>query len=139
MNSLIILKEADESCLHSILQHQTKPPFPDPAQTEILRRILNNVRIGNTQAILQRHAGFQDRVTLVSPLDSRDFFKFHIVMPHENDIDRERISVCTPIAAAVLGRGIGDLIQWFIPGGQRQMRLIAIEKSDSDTTACINK
>lgn len=134
MNSLIILNEADESRLHTILHHTSKP-FPDAGKEAVIRQIIHTARIGKTEAALNHRVGFYDLVTLVSPIDSLDFFKFHIVMPHESDIDHDRISVCTPIAAATLGRATGDLIQWLTPAGPRQMRLIAIRKSDSSALA----
>ena len=39
----------------------------------------------------------------------------HIVAPEEADIDRRRISVLTPVGAALLGLRVGQRINWEMP------------------------
>jgi len=47
-----------------------------------------------------------------------------LVYPHEADIDRHRISVLTPVGAALIGLSVGQSIEFQTPG--QQMRLLTI-------------
>ncbi len=130
MKSQIVITRADHAHLDSLLHGTIPPPLPDPDQQLQLRDLLaaaTIVRDGHDRG--NRHAGFHDRVTLVSPKDSRDFYKFSIVLPRESDIDAEHISVLTPLCLAVLGRACGQSVTWETPAGTREMRIIAIEKA----------
>ncbi len=51
-------------------------------------------------------------------------------MPQESDVDQDLISVCMPVAIAVLGRPVGGRVSWHTPAGLREMRIISVMKSD---------
>ncbi len=130
MKSHIVINRADHAHLESLLHGSIPPPLPDPDQRMLLRALLESATIlrdGHSRE--KRHAGFHDRITLVSPKDSRDFYKFSIVLPREADIDAEHISVLTPLCLAVLGRACGQMVTWETPAGTREMRIIAIDKA----------
>ncbi|MES2661281.1 MAG: GreA/GreB family elongation factor [Verrucomicrobiota bacterium] len=129
MNSLIFLNEADQLRLHSIIDRSATPPFPDPDQTNQLHDILTAARQSAALPDILTHVGFGDLATLISPLDSQDYYRFRIVMPHESDVDQDHISVCMPIATAVLGRPVGERVSWPTPAGLREMRIISVRKS----------
>jgi transcription elongation GreA/GreB family factor len=133
MTPLILLNEAAQSCLHSIIHRTARPPYPDDEQKHRLNDLLASARPPGSEENLLTHVGIGDHTTLVSPLDSQDYYKFRIVMPDEADIDLDHISICTPIAAAVLGRPVGEMVEWQTPVGLRRMRIIAVNKSESLT------
>lgn len=140
MNTPILLSGADLLRLRSIIQHEQPPPYPLYAEQQMLEALLNSAKTSARVSSLEQRAGFYDEVTLVSPADSRDYFKLIPVLPHEADLDADRISICKPMCAAALGRKTGDLIQWSTPSGPREMRLISIRKhglspSGADATA----
>ncbi len=131
MNSLILLNEADQSCLDSIIRRNARPPHPDQEQTILLRELLSSARNPTGGEDILTHVGLGDLATVISPLDSQDYYKFRIVMPDAADLDLDHISICTPIAAAVLGRPVGELVEWHTPAGIRRMRIIAVRKPGS--------
>jgi transcription elongation GreA/GreB family factor len=131
MNPLIHLNEADQSCLDSIIRRHAPPPHPDPDQADVLRELLSTARKRPDGASNLTHVELGDLVTVVSPLDAQDYYKFRIVMPDAADVDLDHISICTPIAAAVLGRPVGELAEWNTPAGLRRMRIIAVSKNDN--------
>lgn len=133
MTPLILLNEAAQSRLQAIVRRNAPPPYPNPEQTDLLNSLLASARHPDDGETLHTHVGIGDHTTLVSPLDSQDYYKFRIVMPDEADIDLDHISICTPIAAAVLGRPVGELVEWQTPIGLRRMRIIAVRKSESST------
>lgn len=129
MKTLVLLNEADQSCLNSIIRRNARPPHPDPGQTLLLRKLLSASRSPKPGEDLLTRVELGDLATLVSPLDSNDTYQFRIVMPDDADVDHGQISICTPIAAAVLGRPVGELVQWQTAAGLRRMRVAAISKS----------
>lgn len=137
MNSSIILNEADKTRLEMLLNGLTPPPLPDPPQQLLLREILAAATVPRRGHVQKAHAGFHDRITLVSPRDSRDFFKFSIVMPRDADVDEDLISVLTPLSLAVIGRACGQSVTWDVPAGPREMRIISIEKADTPESAAM--
>ncbi len=70
MNTLILLNEADHSCLDSIIHRNAPPPYPDPEQTVRLRDLLSSARHPAAGEDLLTHVELGDLVTPVSPLDS---------------------------------------------------------------------
>lgn len=50
-----------------------------------------------------------------------------LVLPHEADIDRARVSVATPVGSALLGLSAGQTIDWTLPDGRRRRyRVLAV-------------
>jgi regulator of nucleoside diphosphate kinase len=50
-----------------------------------------------------------------------------LVLPHEADIDRQRVSVATPVGSALLGLSVGQSIDWTLPDGRRRRyRVLAV-------------
>lgn len=129
MNSLIVLNEADQLRLHSIIHRSATAPHPNHDQTSLLHEILSAARTSPAEPDFLTYVGFGDITTLVSPVDSQDFYRFRIVMPHESDVDQDHISIFMPIATAVIGRPVGQRVSWTTPSGVREMRIISVRKS----------
>jgi regulator of nucleoside diphosphate kinase len=49
-----------------------------------------------------------------------------LVYPWQTDIDRDRISVMTGVGTALIGSRAGDLIEWPVPGGAIQARIMKV-------------
>ncbi|HVG51187.1 MAG TPA: nucleoside diphosphate kinase regulator [Xanthobacteraceae bacterium] len=53
-----------------------------------------------------------------------------LVYPHEADVTKGRISVLTPVGAALIGLTIGQSIEWQMPsGGWRSLTLLKVHDS----------
>lgn len=46
-----------------------------------------------------------------------------IVYPQEADINKNLISIFSPIAAALIGYKVGDSIEWIVPSGPTSIRI----------------
>lgn len=79
----------------------------------------NVVRIGSTITYREDSTGRERTVTLVLPKDA--------------DIDRQRISVLTPIGAALLGLSPSQTIEWPTPGGKMET-LTVLNVTNPETT-----
>jgi regulator of nucleoside diphosphate kinase len=50
-----------------------------------------------------------------------------LVYPHEADLDAGRISVLTPVGAALIGLSVGQSIEWQSPtGGWRSLTVLRV-------------
>jgi len=48
---------------------------------------------------------------------------FQLVMPKESDLKQNRISITTPMGAAVIGYAERDSVQWDFPAGKQQLTI----------------
>lgn len=49
--------------------------------------------------------------------------EFRIVYPEEADIKARKVSIFSPVATALIGFKVGDLIEWMVPGGLKKIRI----------------
>ena len=49
-----------------------------------------------------------------------------LVFPQQADASQNRISVLAPLGTAILGYRVGDVIDWAMPSGVRQYKILAI-------------
>ena len=127
MNSFRLLDEADFTCLESLLDPDSLPRLNGEQRTG-LSAMLAECGVSRDPLLLECRIGISDHITLVSPQDSRDWYKPEIVLPQEADVDADKISALTPMGLAVLGRRIGDRVSWETPAGERVMTVTKILK-----------
>ncbi len=48
---------------------------------------------------------------------------FKLVMPNESDVKTDKISILTPMGAAVMGYAEGDSITWEFPAGEQKLTI----------------
>lgn len=69
---------------------------------------------------------FGATVTLVDE-DTDEKRKYQIVGDHEADAKKGRISISSPIARALIGKGKGDTVEVAAPGGARSYEILKVE------------
>ena len=52
--------------------------------------------------------------------------EFRIVYPNEADFKSKKVSIFSPVATALIGFRIGDLIEWMVPGGMKKIKIDGI-------------
>ncbi len=57
-----------------------------------------------------------------------------IVIPSDRDLKNDKISVLTPMGAALIGYSQGDAIIWDFPKGLQQLKIVAVEQDESYET-----
>ncbi len=62
----------------------------------------------------------------VQDLDSGEESSYQIVGEDEADIAAQRISVSSPVARALIGKSVGDIVQVQIPRGLRELEVLKI-------------
>ena len=59
----------------------------------------------------------------LADLDTGGTDLYTLVFPEEADIDQGKVSVLAPIGTAMLGHKTGDVFEWEVPAGRRQLRV----------------
>jgi transcription elongation factor GreA len=62
----------------------------------------------------------------VQDLDSGEEVSYQIVGVDEADLAQQRISVTSPVARALIGKTVGDVVQVQIPRGLRELEILDI-------------
>ena len=88
-------------------------------------------KLSNAQIIDPRLVDAEGRVVFASTvdledLDSGDRSTFQIVGDDEADIKVGKISVSSPIARALIGRSVGDVVKVTTPGGTREVEILDV-------------
>jgi len=60
---------------------------------------------------------------VVRDLDTHEVVIIRIVFPRSADAAAGKVSVLAPLGMAVLGRRVGDHVDWRTPGGLRRLRV----------------
>jgi transcription elongation factor GreA len=95
------------------------------SRIKFLQKILENSRVIDTEFLPK------DRVTLLSRVEFTNLSTntrmiFRIVSPHEMDLEAGKISLKSPIGAALMGKKVGEIAEAQIPAGTLRLRIESI-------------
>jgi regulator of nucleoside diphosphate kinase len=82
----------------------------------------------NSATVLDPHEIPGDVITMnsvvrISFVDSGIQQEFKIVYPHESNFREKKVSIFSPIATALIGFRVGDIIEWMVPAGLTKIRI----------------
>lgn len=63
----------------------------------------------------------------VLDLDTSKTMEFTLVMPEHADMKQQKISILTPIGAALIGFRKGEEVVWKVPAGLKTFRILEVE------------
>ena len=83
--------------------------------------------------IIAAHEMPDDKIYILHNVKLRDLktkeeFTYKLVSPEEADLDKDKISVTSPLGKALLGRKLNDEIELNVPAGQMKYKIIDIYK-----------
>ena len=95
------------------------------SRIRFLQKVLENSRVIDPDLLPK------DKVSLLSyveftNLSTNTRMKFQIVSPHEMDLEAGKISLKSPIGAALMGNKVGDIVDAQVPSGTIQLRIESI-------------
>ena len=95
------------------------------SRIRFLQKILDNSRVIDTDVLPK------DRVSLLSTVEFTNLttntrMTFQIVSPHEMDLEAGKISLKSPIGAALMGKKVGDIAEAQVPSGMLRLRIESI-------------
>jgi transcription elongation factor GreA len=127
-----IIKAIAEARAHGDLSENAEYHAAKEKQSFIEGRVMElEDQIGRAEVIdISKMTGstvkFGATVTLVDE-DSDEKRKYQIVGDVESDAKRGRISLSSPIARALIGKGKGDTVEVTTPGGTRSYEVLKVE------------
>ncbi len=95
------------------------------SRIRFLQKVLEHSRV------VDRDALPKDRVCLLSRVEFTNLstgtrMSFQIVSPHEMDLASGKISLKSPIGAALMGRKVGEIAEAEVPAGTVRLRIESI-------------
>lgn len=63
---------------------------------------------------------------ILKNLDTEEEVMYTLVGPYESDIQKSRISISSPLGRALMGKSVGDEVNFSAPGGPRTYEIVKI-------------
>ncbi len=95
------------------------------SRIRFLQRILENSRVIDPEALPKDRVSLLSRVEFTN-LATNTRMTFQIVSPHEMDLEAGRISLKSPIGAALMGKKVGEIAEAQVPSGTLRLRIESI-------------
>ena len=90
-----------------------------------LQKVLRFTQVIETDRLSTDTVGLLSCVEMTN-LDTDSVKTFTIVSPHEMNLQENKISIKSPIAQALLGKKVGDLVEVRVPAGTQRYRIISL-------------
>ena len=97
------------------------------SRIRFLQKVLENSRVINTDALPKDRVSLLSRVEFTN-LTTNTRMCFEIVSPHEMDLEAGKISLKSPIGAALMGKKVGETVEVRVPSGTLRLRIDGITK-----------
>lgn len=100
-------------------------------QAKTISRIRFLQKIIEHSRVIDPNALPKDRVCLLSTVEFTNLstnarMKFEIVSPHEMNLEAGKISLNSPIGAALMGKKVGDVVEAQVPSGILRLKIESI-------------
>ena len=95
------------------------------SRIRFLQKVLEHSRIINPDVLPKDRVSLLSRVEFTN-LSTNTRMRFEIVSPHEMDLEAGKISLKSPIGAALMGRKVGEIVEAQVPSGTLRLRIESI-------------
>ena len=125
------IKAIEEARAHGDLSENAEFEAAKDRQGFIEARIGEiNYKIANADIIdlskLSKEKVVFGSTVLLENVDTSEEIKYQLIGPEESDVEKNRISIASPLGRAILGKRPGDEINFNAPGGKKCYELIEI-------------
>jgi transcription elongation factor GreA len=90
------------------------------------QKVLEYTRVIDTNKLASDVVGLLTRVDLTNMQNNMQM-TYTIVSPHEANLQEKKISIQSPIAQAILGKKVGEIVEVHIPAGIQKLRIDNIQ------------
>ena len=95
------------------------------SRIRFLQKILEHSRVIDPDVLPKDRVSLLSRVEFTN-LATNTRMTFEIVSPHEMDLEAGKISLKSPIGAALMGKKVGDIAEAQVPSGPLRLRIDSI-------------
>ena len=92
------------------------------SRIRFLQKILDNSRVIDPDVLPKDRVSLLTRVEFTN-LTTNTRMTFQIVSPHEMDLEAGKISLKSPIGAALMGKKVGEIAEAQVPSGTLRLRI----------------
>ena len=103
------------------------------SRIRFLQKILEHSRVIDPDVLPKDRVGLLSRVEFTN-LSTNTRMQFQIVSSHEMDLEAGKISLKSPIGAALMGKKVGEIAEAQVPAGTLRLRIESI--TDYATLSC---
>ena len=120
----IFITKFDKERLEELIAVAEEFGDHDRQDLEDLAGELARANVVSSKEVLPDVVTMNSKVVL-RDIDTSEVMTYSLVFPKDADVDVGAISILAPVGTAILGYAEGDIIEWQVPSGTRQ---ISIEK-----------
>lgn len=95
------------------------------SRIRFLQKVLEHSRVIDPDVLPKDKVCLLSRVEFTN-LSTQTRMEFEIVSPHEMDLEAGKISLKSPIGAALMGRKVGETVEARVPSGTLLLRIESI-------------
>ena len=95
------------------------------SRIRFLQKVLEHSRVIRPEVLPKDKVSLLSRVEFTN-LSTNTLMKYQIVSPHEIDLEAGKISLKSPIGAALMGKKVGEMAEVQIPSGTLRLRIESI-------------
>ena len=95
------------------------------SRIRFLQKVLEHSRVINPDVLPKDRVSLLSRVEFTN-LSTNAVMEFEIVSPHEMDLEAGKISLKSPIGAALMGKKVGEIAEARVPSGTLRLRIESI-------------
>ena len=95
------------------------------SRIRFLQKVLEHSRVIDPDVLPKDRVCLLSRVEFTN-LSTQTRMEFEIVSPHEMDLEAGKISLKSPIGAALMGRKVGETVEARVPSGTLLLRIESI-------------
>ncbi len=124
--------------------HEEKPVVITEEDYQLLKPYISSIPAHNEMSLsselqraivvakdaFPRHTVRINSKVTVLELNTNKVLEFTIVMPAHADMHQNKISILTPMAAALIGFRKAEEVQWKVPGGWKRFRILDVVNRD---------
>lgn len=123
MKKSILLSKSDFKFLS---EHLDKAIMSDYNKSR-LRTEIKDATVFKDEDLPTDVVSLNTEAKIISTIDQKEFI-FKLVLPKEADIKQQKVSIFAPISIALLGYQTGDLIEWEMPDGIKEFKILQVTR-----------
>lgn len=118
----IIINKLDYIRIKQWISNAKQTKSVSNAEAEKLLIELENAKIIEPEKIPSNVVTMNSIVKLTF-LNNNKQVQFQLVYPNEANLKENKISIFSPVATALIGYSVGDIIEWIVPAGLTKIKI----------------
>ncbi len=119
MKQIVITKQ-DNTRIHNAIRDAKLNNSIKKEDAEKLLAELHSAKIVSSEEI-SKDVVTMNSIVKIHFQNNKNIVEFQLVYPHLANIKEHKISIFSSVAAALIGYGVGDEIDWVIPSGMTKI------------------